>query len=160
MQFLPYLKDMPTELEQIQDIIDTFSLLDSWEEKYGFLIDLGEELPPLDPAERVEANRILGCQSNVWLIAVPEQRDGKEVIDFIAESDAKIVSGLVAILRRAYSGQTAEYIVNYDIHHLFEELDLEQHLTLGRRNGLASMVLRIQHLAEAVLNSSKNGENL
>lgn len=142
---------MSTQLQEVQDLIDTFSMLESWEDKYNYLIDLGRELPPLDASQHIEENRVHGCQSNVWLIAVPAEKDGQRIIDFIADSDSKIVCGLIAILRRAYSGQTPEYIVNYDVQHLFETLELEQHLTLGRRNGLASMVQRIQKLANATL---------
>lgn len=145
---------MLTQQEPVQELIDTFSMLESWEDKYNYLIDLGRELPPLDAVQHAEANRVHGCQSNVWLIAVPSQRDGREVIDFIADSDSKIVCGLIAVLRRAYSGQTPEYIVHYDVQQLFEALELEQHLTLGRRNGLGSMVQRIQHLAESRISTT------
>jgi len=146
---------MDTQPEQVQDLIDTFSMLESWEEKYNYLIDLGRELPPLNDVYRVEANRVHGCQSNVWITSSVVQRGGHEVIDFIADSDSKIVCGLIAVLRRTYSGQTPEYISNYDVQELFTALQLEQHLTLGRRNGLASMVQRIQHFAESEL--SMNG---
>jgi len=142
---------MDTQPEQVQELIDTFSMLDSWEDKYNYLIDLGRELPPLDSSQHVEANRVHGCQSNVWLVAEHAEKDGQKVINFIADSDSKIVCGLIAVLRRAYSGQRPEYIVNYNVQELFEALELEQHLTLGRRNGLASMVQRIQHFAESEL---------
>jgi cysteine desulfuration protein SufE len=142
---------MDTQPEQVQELIDTFSMLDSWEDKYNYLIDLGRELPPLDSNQHVEANRVHGCQSNVWLIAEHDEKDGQKIINFIADSDSKIVCGLIAVLRRAYSGQTPEYIFNYNVQELFEALQLEQHLTLGRRNGLASMVQRIQHFAESEL---------
>lgn len=144
---------MDTQPEQVQDLIDTFSMLDSWEEKYNYLIDLGRELPPLDEIQHVDANRVYGCQSNVWLIAVPQEKEGKTIIEFIADSDSKIVCGLIAVLRRAYSGQTPEYITAYNVQELFEALQLEQHLTLGRRNGLASMVQRIKLLAESQLST-------
>lgn len=157
LQTFAILTNMDTQQEQVQELIDTFSMLDSWEEKYNYLIDLGRELPPLDEIQHVNANRVYGCQSNVWLIAIPQEKDGQRIIDFIADSDSKIVTGLIAVLRRAYSGQTPEYIVNYNVQELFEALQLEQHLTLGRRNGLASMVQRIQHLAESEL--STNGSN-
>ena len=144
---------MDTQPEQVQDLIDTFSMLDSWEEKYNYLIDLGRELPPLDEIQHVDANRVYGCQSNVWLIAVPQEKEGKTIIEFIADSDSKIVCGLIAVLRRAYSGQTPEYITAYNVQELFEALQLEQHLTLGRRNGLASMVQRIKLLAKSQLST-------
>ena len=145
---------MDTQQEQVKELVDTFSMLESWEDKYNYLIDLGRELPPLHDIQRVEANKVHGCQSNVWLIAVPKEKDGQEVIDFIADSDSKIVCGLIAVLRRAYSNQTPEYIFNYNVQELFEVLQLEQHLTLGRRNGLASMVQRIQHFAESELSAT------
>ncbi len=145
---------MDTQPEQVQELIDTFSMLESWEDKYNYLIDLGRELPPLNDVYRVEANRVHGCQSNVWITSTTTKKDGHEVIEFIAESDSKIVSGLIAVLRRAYSGMTPEYIINYNVQELFEALELEQHLTLGRRNGLASMVQRIQHFAESELSTT------
>ena len=145
---------MDTQPEQVQELIDTFSMLESWEDKYNYLIDLGRELPPLDAIQHVEANRVHGCQSNVWLIAEHAEKNGQKIINFIADSDSKIVCGLIAVLRRAYSNQTPEYISNYNVQELFEELQLEQHLTLGRRNGLASMVQRIQHFAESELSTN------
>lgn len=146
---------MFTQPESVQELIDTFSMMELWEDKYNYLIDLGRELPTLDAVHHIEENRVHGCQSNVWLIAKPAEKEHQRVIEFIADSDSKIVAGLIAVLRRAYSGRTPEYILNYNVKELFETLELEQHLTLGRRNGLGSMVQRIQHLAEA--NLSPNG---
>ncbi|MEO6907712.1 MAG: SufE family protein [Abditibacteriaceae bacterium] len=148
------LTNMDTQQEQVQELIDTFSMLESWEDKYNYLIDLGHELPPLDSSQHVETNRVHGCQSNVWLVAVHAERDGQKIIEFIADSDSKIVCGLVAVLRRAYSGQTAEYISNYNVQELFEALELEQHLSMSRRNGLSSMVQRIQLFAESELSTT------
>ena len=145
---------MDTQPEQVQELIETFSMLESWEDKYNYLIDLGRELPPLDDIQHVDANRVFGCQSNVWLIAVPSEKEGQRIIDFIADSDSKIVCGLIAVLRRAYSKRTPKYIFNYNVQELFEALQLEQHLTLGRRNGLASMVQRIQQFAESELSNT------
>lgn len=145
---------MDTQQEQVQELIDTFSMLESWEDKYNYLIDLGRELPPLDSSQHVEENRVHGCQSNVWIVAFHTEKNNQKVIEFIADSDSKIVCGLVAVLRRAYSGQTPEYISKYKVQELFEALELEQHLSLSRRNGLASMVQRIQHFAESELSAN------
>lgn len=136
-----------SQAEQIQEIVDSFSLFDDWDDRYRFLIDLGKELPPLPDQYRTPENHVAGCQSNVWMTARPRQEDGQTVIEFLADSDGHIVRGLIAILRRVYSGQRARDILTYDAHELFGQLDLEAHLSPGRRNGLSHMVQRIKLLA-------------
>ncbi len=133
--------------EIADDLVETFEMFDSWEDRYGVLIDFGKKLPPLDDSEKIEANRVHGCQSQVWMVARPRQENDQTTIDFIADSDALIVKGLIAILRKVYAGQTPQNILSFDITGLLQRLGLDQHLTSGRRNGLDGMVQRIKILA-------------
>jgi cysteine desulfuration protein SufE len=133
--------------EIADDLVETFEMFDSWEDRYGVLIDFGKKLPPLDDSDKTEENRVHGCQSQVWMVARPREENGQTVIDFIAESDALIVKGLIAILRKVYSGQTPQNILSFDITGLLQRLGLDQHLTTGRRNGLDGMVRKIKTLA-------------
>ncbi|HEY7425451.1 MAG TPA: SufS family cysteine desulfurase [Gemmataceae bacterium] len=128
------------------ELVEEFDLFDGWGERYQYLIELGEKIPPLPDEFRTEANRVRGCQSTVFLWA--RKRPGTaDVIEFLADSDADIVRGLIAVLQRLYSGQKAEQISTFDVEGFFARLGLDQHLTLGRRNGLAAMVQRIRHFA-------------
>ena len=133
--------------EIADDLVDTFEMFDEWEDRYGVLIDFGKKLPPLDESDKVEENRVHGCQSQVWMVARPREDNGQTVIDFIADSDALIVKGLIAILRKVYSGQPPQNILSFDIAGLLARLGLDQHLSTGRRNGLDGMVRRIKTLA-------------
>jgi len=151
-----------TQQETADELVEAFEMFDSWEDRYGFLIDLGRKLPPLDASEKTEENRVHGCQSNVWLVARPRPQGEDQVIEFIADSDAQIVRGLIAILRKIYSGQPAEKILSFDITGLMERLGLDQQLSMGRRNGLDGMVRRIKALAatltpEAAVAQAANG---
>ena len=141
--------DLQTDAQQknAEQLVRAFESFESWEERYSFLISMGRKLPPLDDADRTEENRVHGCQSNVWVVAHPQQQSGEEVIDFVADSDSTLVKGLIAILRKIYSGQTPSRVLAFDIEGLFERLDLNQHLSMGRRNGLYGMVQRIKILA-------------
>lgn len=136
-----------SQAEQAQLLIDTFEMLGDWEEKYRFIIDLGRQLPPMDESDKVDANKVRGCLSSVWLVAENHEENGECVVDFVADSDSAIVKGLVAILRSVYSGQTARDVLEFDIDGLFERLDLAGHLSMGRRNGLSEMVKRVKALA-------------
>ena len=137
-----------SQQEQTQELVESLELFDDWEDRYRFLIDLGKELPPLDDEYRTQENHVAGCQSNVWMIARARQNEGgNTVVDVIADSDGHIGRGLIAVLRRVYSGQTPQDILDYDVESLFRELDLLSHLSPGRRNGLSHMVGRIKLLA-------------
>ncbi|HEY0075874.1 MAG TPA: SufE family protein [Abditibacteriaceae bacterium] len=138
---------IPDQQEIADDLVDTFEMFDSWEDRYGVLIDFGKKLPPLEEGDKTEENRVHGCQSQVWMVAKPREENGQPVIDFIADSDALIVKGLIAILRKVYSGQSPQNILSFDIAGLLQRLGLDQHLTTGRRNGLDGMVQRIKALA-------------
>lgn len=132
----------------LTDLADEFELLGDWEERYRYVIELGKELAPLTDAERSEENKVRGCASQVWLVTEP-QADGSIV--FRGDSDAHIVSGLIAILLRLYSGRTAAEIAGFDAKAAFDRLGLSEALSSQRSNGLKSMVARIQRDAQAAL---------
>ena len=136
-----------SQQEQAQLLVDTFRMLGDWEERYRFLIDLGRRMPVMDERDKTDENKVEGCLSNVWMVAGARRDNGRSVVEFSADSDAAIVKGLVAMLRRIYSGQTPEAIMSFDIDALFNRLELGQHLSMGRRNGLSEMVRRIKVLA-------------
>ncbi|HIZ51627.1 MAG TPA: SufE family protein [Candidatus Pseudomonas excrementavium] len=127
------------------DIIETLSFFDSWEDRYKYIIDLGRELPPLDDSDRTEANIVRGCQSQVWLTS--RAQDGRLYFD--ADSDAFIVKGLLAVVLAAYNGKTPEAILAFDIEDYFTRLNLLKHLSVTRGNGLRAMVKRIKDTATA-----------
>ncbi len=134
-----------TQVEKAQELIEAFELLDNWEDRYDYLIDLGKTLPLIDPAEKIPANRVEGCQSNVWVLVKKSQDDR---IEFTADSDAMITKGLVSLLWLIYSGETKERVLSFDITALLHKLGLDQHLSITRKNGLSGMVKRIKSLAE------------
>lgn len=127
------------------DIVDTLSFFDNWEDRYKYIIDLGKELPPLNDDSRNETNLVRGCQSQVWLVS--EVRDGK--LFFEADSDAFIVKGLLAVVLAAYNGKTPEQVTAFDVEGYFSALNLLKHLSVTRGNGLRAMVKRIQDTAAA-----------
>ena len=127
------------------DIRDEFDFLDDWEERYAHIIDLGRANPPLEDHERTEESRVRGCASQVWMVSKPLEDDRLEVR---AESDAMIVSGLIALLVRLYSGASRAEILNFDAATLLEEIGVSGALTAQRSNGLASMLARIRADAE------------
>lgn len=129
-----------------QELIDEFGFFDDWMDRYQYLIDLGRRLPELSAAEKVEANQIKGCQSQVWFVA--EQRDGR--LEFRATSDAAIVSGLIAVLLRIYSGRRPQDILDTPPDFV-AALDLEKHLSPTRSTGLASMLEAIRRYAAEAL---------
>jgi cysteine desulfuration protein SufE len=132
-------------IEQVQqEIIDEFSVYTDWMDKYGYLIELGNDLKNLDPNEKIDQNLIRGCQSRVWLIA--EMENGK--INFRGESDAVIVKGLVALLLRVVSGRTPKELIENNLHFI-DDLGLKQHLSPTRSNGLLAMVKQIRLYAVA-----------
>jgi len=133
---------METTLEEVRE---SFELLDEWTDRYGYIIELGGELPSMDEALKVDEHKVKGCLSQVWLVA---RRDGDR-LRLLADSDAHIVRGLVAILLIAFDGKKPEEILAVDAKAILAELGLDQHLSPGRSNGLHSMIRRIRALAEA-----------
>ncbi|MBO6893633.1 MAG: SufE family protein [Roseibium sp.] len=137
------------------EILETFEFLDDWEDRYKYLIDLGKELPPLSDAERVDANKVRGCVSQVWLItSVSPGPDGAPVLTFRGDSDALIVQGLVAVVTSLFNAKTAQEILQTDVEGIFGTLGLQEHLTPQRSNGLKSMVGRIRSDAQAALEAA------
>ena len=138
-----------SEPQAYQEIAENLTFLDDWEERYRYLIELGQALPKLDPSEKSAENKIHGCVSQVWLAADQGQSDGKTVLTYRGESDAMIVQGLVAVLLALYSGRPAEEIAATDALAEFDRLGLREHLTTQRSNGLVAMVNRIRGEAAA-----------
>jgi cysteine desulfuration protein SufE len=138
---------------KIDQILDDFEILDSWDDRYRYIIELGRKLAPLPDAARSEANKVQGCASQVWFVskAHPAKNGGGPVLEFLGDSDAHIVKGLIAILFSLYSGQAAKKILDTDAVALFEKLGLREHLTPQRSNGFRSMVDRIKTDAQAAL---------
>ena len=139
-------------MADIDEIIDNFSLLDDWDDRYRYLIELGRELPPLAAEAHNEANKVRGCASQVWLdTRVRPNGAGGPVLTFVGDSDAHIVRGLIAILFAMYSGRNAKDILATDAVALFEKMGLREHLTPQRSNGFRSMVDRIHADARTAL---------
>ena len=136
----------------IDEIIDNFALLDDWDDRYRYVIELGRTLAPLPEDLRSEANKVQGCASQVWL-GTEIQQDGAAgpSLFFVGDSDAHIVRGLIAILFALYSGKGAREILSTDAIALFQKLALSEHLTPQRSNGFRSMVERIRSDARAAL---------
>jgi cysteine desulfurase/selenocysteine lyase len=136
------------------ELAEAFEFLDDWADRYQYLIELGDALPPLPAEFRTEANRIRGCQSTVYL-AARKKPGTADVLEFLADSDADIVRGELALLERVYSGQRAGDILAFDVEGFFARLGLDRHLSMTRRNGLASMVQRVRGLAAALRERGK-----
>jgi cysteine desulfuration protein SufE len=127
-------------------IRDDFALLDDWEDRYRYIIELGREMRPLAEAEKVAANKVEGCASQVWLVT--ESNPAKPgVLHFRGDSDAHIVRGLVAIITTAYDGLTPEEVTEFEAETLLSSLGLDAHLSSQRANGLRAMVRRIKQEA-------------
>jgi cysteine desulfuration protein SufE len=136
----------------IGDIIENFALLDEWDDRYRYVIELGRTLEPLPQKQRTEANKVQGCASQVWLgTKVKPNGAAGPTLSFVGDSDAHIVRGLIAILFALYSGKPAPEILKTDAVALFERLGLREHLTPQRSNGFRSMVERIKSDARAAL---------
>lgn len=128
------------------EIRDEFDFLDDWEARFQHIIDMGKALPPLADEDFAEENKVRGCASQVWLVAEPADDDR---INFRGASDAMIVSGLVGILLRLYSGQKADDIASFEAEKFFAEIGVSEALTPQRSNGLTSMLARIRAEAAA-----------
>ncbi len=144
----------PDTVTTIDEIIDNFSLLEEWDDRYRYVIELGRGLSPLSARDRTDANKVQGCASQVWLATTmrPNGQDGP-VLTFAGDSDAHIVRGLIAILFALFSGKHAREILTADAIATFERLGLREHLTPQRSNGFRSMVERIRTDARSALAS-------
>ena len=131
-------------MENIETLIENFSFLDSWEDKYQYLIDLGESLPSLDESLKTDVFKVAGCQSQVWLVPY---FDG-DVFSFKADSDAIIVKGIIYILSVIFNAKSIQEIKNIEVEKIFAKLGLEEHLSPSRRNGMVSMTQKIRFYIE------------
>lgn len=129
----------------LDEIVESFSFFDDWEDKYRFIIDLGKSVPELPAADQLEDHLVRGCQSQVWLLACHDPTDNR--VHLQIDSDAHIVRGLIAIVLAAYDRKTPEEILAFDIEGLFEQLALLKHLSPTRGNGLRAMIARIRAFA-------------
>ncbi len=137
---------MYLENTSLEDVEETFSLMDDWEDRYRYLIELGRKLPPLSEDEHVEQNKVRGCASQVWIVTRPDPEDAERLV-FIGDSDAHIVKGLIAVLLLIFSGRTRAEIAAIDARKILEQLGLAEHLSPMRTNGLFSMLQRIGDMA-------------
>jgi cysteine desulfuration protein SufE len=129
----------------MEDVFEAFELLDDWEDRYAFIIDLGKQLPPFPDSERNEKNFVHGCQSRVWLTHHYDEADDK--LFLLIDSDAIIVRGLAAIILVALNNHEPRELLAIDIDELFERLDLFRHISPTRGNGLRSMISKIRDIA-------------
>jgi cysteine desulfuration protein SufE len=128
--------------DEIDDIIDTFELLGDWDQRYEYLVELGERLPPMDPAEKIDANRVMECMSTVHVL--PKRVDGNGLIRFHGDCDTAIIKGVVALLVQLFSGKSAAEIEATDVDALFEGLKLEEHLSPNRHVGVYAIVNKMK----------------
>lgn len=137
----------------IDEILSNFELIDDWEERYRYVIELGKLMPKLPEEAYRDANKVQGCASQVWLETSVEPGEGGPVLSFRGDSDAHIVRGLVALIVALYSGRPAREIIGLDASAVFDELGLSEHLTPQRSNGVRAMVQRIRRDAQAALSA-------
>lgn len=132
----------------IEDLVENFEILEDWDDRYAYLMELGRKMPPMNESDKTEENRVKGCQATVWLkeTFVPGTPNR---IEFLADSNSQIVKGLIAMLRILYSGKTPQEILNINAQNLFARLELDRHLSPTRSTGLNSMVQKIRSLAES-----------
>lgn len=134
----------------IEEIIENFQFLDDWDDRYKYLIELGSALPKFPKEQQTAANKVQGCVSQVWV--VPQKSEGDDpILTFQGGSDAHIVSGLVAITFAIFSNKKASEIISTDEKKIFDSIDLSEHITPQRSNGLRSLVERIKHHAGEAL---------
>ncbi|TWT49859.1 Cysteine desulfuration protein SufE [Thalassoglobus neptunius] len=139
-------------LMTLNELIEEFEFLGDWEARCDFLIDLGFELPKLPEDQKIEKNRVHGCQSNVWLVASmvdasqPGSEGSERVVELLANSDAMIVNGLIAVLMAIYNHKTPKAILATDVEEIFKKLELDRHLSPARKNGLFGMVKKVRQI--------------
>ncbi|MBR5154722.1 MAG: SufE family protein [Alphaproteobacteria bacterium] len=131
----------------IETLVDDFSFLDAWEDKYKYLIELGAGLPKLDDSKKLDEWKVEGCQSQVWLIP---HIDGENLF-FEGDSDAIIVRGIIAVVFEIFKDKSAQEILNIDVEEIFARMGLKEHITPNRRSGMLSMVDKIKYYAQQKL---------
>jgi cysteine desulfuration protein SufE len=149
------MSDHKTIQEIENEIVEEFSLFDSWDDKYEYIIDMGKKLPALEEKHKLDENKVRGCQSTVWLVS--EYKDGK--LYFKADSDAIIVKGLISMLIRVLTGHTPDEIINANLEFI-QKIGMTTHLAQTRANGLLAMVKQMKNYALAfkIKNSMSHGE--
>jgi cysteine desulfuration protein SufE len=135
---------------EIDELIEDFSFFESWEDKYQYLIDMGRDVPPMADDLKIEENKLRGCQSVVYFSYVVNDDD---TLTFIANSDAAIVQGLIALMLKVFSGKSPQIILDTDLNFL-KEIGLDEHLSPTRKNGLSSLVSSIKNAAKIKLKMS------
>src|ERR1700754_2226653 len=139
----------------IDEIRDNFALLEEWDDRYRYVIELGRMLAPMSEGDHSADNKVQGCASQVWLArTVTRDADGTPILHYIGDSDAHIVRGLIAILLALYSDKTPKDILETDAIAVFDELGFREHLTPQRSNGVRAMVERIRNDARAALETA------
>lgn len=137
---------------RVEELIENFVFLDDWDDRFRYLIDLGRRLEPMDDSLKTEDSKVRGCTSQVWIVdevrpGPPGSGSGAPTLHFVADSDAHIVKGLIAVLLSIYNGRTPQEILTVDAKQVISRLGFEQHLSPNRANGLYAMVERIRALA-------------
>lgn len=143
-------------MDKLEKIIAEFTSFESWEDRYRHLISLGKQMPELDESHKTEANKVKGCQSQVWLVAELVKSDNGFVLEYRADSDASIVKGIVALLTKVYSGLTPDEVLALKPDFI-DTIGLRQHLSMSRANGLNSMLKQISLYALAYQQKIKLG---
>lgn len=138
-----------TTTPAFDDIAENLNFLDDWEDRYRYIIELGQQLAPIAEDERTAENKVHGCASQVWLVTDSTPTDGGTVLSFRGDSDAMIVKGLVAIVLALYSGRAAKEIAVTDALPILDSVGLREHLSTQRSNGLAAMVQRVREEARS-----------
>ncbi|MGE3247472.1 MAG: SufE family protein [Beijerinckiaceae bacterium] len=141
-------------MASIDDIVEDFALIDDWEDRYRYVIELGRELEPLPPEAHNDVNKVRGCASQVWLETKVVSGANGKTLTFLGDSDAHIVRGLVYIVLALFSGKPPQEILDIDAQAVFAKLGLTEHLTPQRSNGVRSMVERIRADARNALENA------
>jgi len=131
---------------EIQEIVETFELLGDWDQRYEYLVELGERLAPMDPSLKIDANRVMECMSTVHV--VPERMNGSDQLRFHGDCDTAIIKGVVALLVQVFSGKTPAEIEDTDVDDLFTGLQLEEHLSPNRHVGVYAIVNKMKGQAQ------------
>lgn len=151
MQITPFLKLLTIEHQMtLEKIISDFEFIEEWEDRYRYVIDLGEQLEPYPEELKTPETKVQGCVSQVWLTSELKNEENKIILS--GDSDAHIVRGLMAIVFAIFSGKSPEEILKIDVQSIFKTLGLNEHISPQRSNGLNAMVKRIQSDAQLALN--------
>ena len=134
----------------IEELEENFDCLDDWEDKYRYIIELGEKLAPLSPELHTPEWKVKGCQSQVWLVPEVVMENGQKLLDFKGSSDAAIVKGIVAVVLTIFAHKTPAEIKEIAVENIFAKLGLSEHLSPSRRNGLSAMTDKIRYYAEVL----------